>query len=736
MDQNCFIIRPLNPQDLIDNENREISKKRIEMIPFDRPNFEFISFIDFANITEYDYFVFRVDPQKNKSIHIEMYKRQITTYHPSTSNYYFFVHINQNFSEIKIFMKNHINTFTFERIDMIPCLKFSLSKISKNKVDFKKLHSQPLNDSLLYHVSKYFLKNDDKCPECILNYFINTMNSTKTSFNTVSISSIKTILDVLQPCPGFIDIVYQNESKLNPTNEREIQTLTIIFPWAVTALQLIHYLELDGSFDGMKPYVYCVVQGVSFNESIPIAITVAPTECLSLYQNFFDEINELTNDETPWEKFVVVSDMHPSIKSICQTLKITQYFCHRHLIQHFGSSSSLGIFANKLLKCFSLEQYLHVSKDVIDNLNEFEKERSKIGPINKDLQLKIDEIRIMASFEDGDHNSDYYYQRWALWIRRGHHVGRCSNHNEALHGVINRSLNSTYGLPKKLFNLIDVILRHFIYLKKRCGKSIKRKLNDYVQNVLKKLEDPAFDIFYYCNENCFCQEDLYNEMIYGASIPCRHQLLLKAKKTLKFVDEKLKLLKSISINHLVREILKKCIIQNEINEKHIQFYFNTMKLQLEEKKFNIEYDEFLHLFRDIESCFIFDTPPVPNIELNWNIHLLKEHNSKDYLEFKKDESKDTFKLNEVCDENFISIEEDQSEAVKKAKRILFETIYEIISVYPQLNKSSLAYSICFDKYLKFISFLNDDEIYKWLPPFKIACWKAADLKMGKNKFFK
>lgn len=110
-------------------------------------------------------------------------------------------------------------------------------------------------------------------------------------------------------------------------------------------------------------------------------------------------------------------------------------------------------------------------------------------------------------------------------------------------------------------------------------------------------------------------------MIYGASIPCRHQLLLKAKKTLKFVDEKLKLLKSISINHLVREILKKCIIQNEINEKHIQFYFNTMKLQLEEKKFNIEYDEFLHLFRDIESCFIFDTPPVPNIELNWNIFI-------------------------------------------------------------------------------------------------------------------
>ena len=174
---------------------------------------------------------------------------------------------------------------------------------------------------------------------------------------------------------------------------------------------------------------------------------------------------------------------------------------------------------NKLLRCFSLEQYIHVSKDVIDDLNEYEKERAKIGPISKELQLKIDEIKIMASSEDCDHGSGNYYQRWALWIRREQHVGRCSNHNEALHGVINRSLNATFGLPKKLFNLIDIIMKHFIYLKKRYGKSIKRKLNDYVKMMINKLDDPVFNILYYCKEKCFCQEDLYNDMIYGAPIP-------------------------------------------------------------------------------------------------------------------------------------------------------------------------------------------------------------------------
>ena len=88
------------------------------------------------------------------------------------------------------------------------------------------------------------------------------------------------------------------------------------------------------------------------------------------------------------------------------------------------------------------------------------------------------------------------------------------------------------------------------------------------------------------------------------------------------------------------------------------------------------------------------------------------------------------------EENFIVIDENQSEAKKKAKITLFETIYEIILVYPTMNKSSLAYSICFNIYLKILSFLNDDEIYKWLPHFKIACWKAADTKMRQKKFFK
>ena len=739
MEPNCFIIRPKIPADLLDNEQRETAKKRIEMIPFDRPNFEFISFIDFCIFTQNEYFVFQVDVQTNKSVHVEMFKRKISSFSTSSRNFYFFVDISYNFSVIKVYMKYHITDFKFQRIDNIPCLKFFHS--NQDTTDFMQMYIKPSEDTLLSHVAKHFLNAKHKCPDCILSYFHNLMNTTCSLSNFISGKYTKNIMEILNTVPGYISIIYQNQSLLNPKDSEEIQTLTIIYPWAVSTLKSIHYLEVDGSFDGMSPYVYCCVQGILFNESIPIAITIAPTECLELYKVFFDTINQLTK-ENPfnWNEFVVCSDMHSAIKSICKSLGIIQYFCHRHLLQHFGSSCSLALFANRLLKCFSLDQYIVVSADILKELEEFENERSKIAPINHDFQLKIDEIRIMASFEDCDHDSDYYYIRWALWIRRTHHVGRCSNHNESLHCVINRTLNSHNGLPRKLFHLVDTTLKHYIYLEKRHGGSIQRKINDYKQLLIKLFKNPTFDIFEYTKEECFCQEDLYNSLIYGTNIPCRHQILLKAKPIMKMVNDILKSdPDSVSLNDLVKEILMQRNLMKVITEDRVEILKNTLQLAVinTRKKINLNNDVILQLYNAIQSCLMFDQPPMPNIDLNWNVHILKEEKSNEYIAFKKKETQDFHRVIEIPNEDKDTlISENQSDAKKKAKFILFQTIKELMYVYPKMKDTSLAYSICFDQYLNYISFLNDDEIYLYLPKFKIECWKNADIAMNDKRFFK
>lgn len=181
-----------------------------------------------------------------------------------------------------------MSLFLFSDIDTIPSLIFN-SKISQKIFDFQSLNSKLSEDSLLYQVANFYLKISDKnCPRCILCYFQRLMNPSKIqNIDILFKCSPKNIYEV------HIRITYQQRSQ---NGNKEIQVISIIFPWAVKTLKSIHYLEVDGSFDGMKTYVYCIFQGVLFNESVPIAITIAPQECLELYNFFFDDINTINNN--------------------------------------------------------------------------------------------------------------------------------------------------------------------------------------------------------------------------------------------------------------------------------------------------------------------------------------------------------------------------------------------------------------------------------------------------------
>lgn len=134
------------------------------MIPFDHPNFEFISFVDFAKYTENDYFVSKFIQFPNNSLRIDLFKRKLDLFRSSSENYYFQVEIEPNFSSIKVFIKYHMSLYLFSDIDTIPCLIFN-SKISQKIFDFQSLYSKPSEDSLIYQVANFYLKISDKnCP--------------------------------------------------------------------------------------------------------------------------------------------------------------------------------------------------------------------------------------------------------------------------------------------------------------------------------------------------------------------------------------------------------------------------------------------------------------------------------------------------------------------------------------------------------------------------------------------
>lgn len=69
----------------------------------------------------------------------------------------------------------------------------------------------------------------------------------------------------------------------------------------------------------------------------------------------------------------------------------------------------------------------------------FIEERKKLGLKSDEFNKKVEDLKTMLAGNNGNANSNYFVYKWALWIRRGFGVPRCSNYNESLRGVINRA---------------------------------------------------------------------------------------------------------------------------------------------------------------------------------------------------------------------------------------------------------------------------------------------------------
>ena len=557
---------------------------------------------------------------------------------------------------------------------LIDVLSETIPDITGDRYDFKTDETRLRENSLLFQVSLYFTANSHPCPDYAFIYFKKILHKDEQQTNLSLVfpgdKMAKSISDLLDYCPGYIKVCYQKN-----VNENEIRYLSIIFPWSLDVLNISHYLEFDGSFFAMRPYTFCLAHGIYFNESLPLSITVAPTESKELYQMIIDHFNDLYPNVIKWDKKTILSDMGGSIQSVCAKNKIKQYFCQRHILQHFGSSSVLAIFANRLLQCHSYHEYMQVCYDVENELTEYIVERRKVAKLTEVFKSKVKDLRIMMNNEKGDKNSNYYYKNWALWVRRDDHVCKCSNHIESMHRVINSSLGNCHSMKKKISNLVDTTISHFVQFPSRFGSSIKRKIKTNIDYISKKLQNPGFDILSLCNDTCFCEEDIYNSLIYGTEIPCQHQLLLPAKDIILTTIKKLEQYSisneeediiidernstddenkeernllynddsdnnsnanknEITINSLIKVIIDQrgFLSQAQNNEiPDIPSLFFCFKNQ----NFPFSNEELLLLVTCIQNCFKYKIPDIPKIDQNLKIHKKEEFFAKDYIKIER-----------------------------------------------------------------------------------------------------
>ena len=613
-----------------------------------------------------------------------------------------------------------MNEFDYREKNGFYCIMLS------NVIDFNPFEitmKNSMQKTFLIEISNYYLHGKHNCPEIIKNFFQNQIQMVPVN----PLKKFDSIENILSYCPGFIKLCYQ---KLND-GQTIVKTISIIFPW----WKMIHdfqYIELDASFKAVKPLVFCIGQGIINNESYPFSITIAPTESTLLYDMIFEHITEISPENINWSEKPILSDMGLALKSVCEKWRLTQFLCHRHIIEHFGSSGILGILCCRLLKCYSFEKYDQIRIEIGYLLDAYIEEKKKQNNFDHECQRKVEDLRIMLDGENGDPNSNYFIFKWALWIRKDYSVGRCSNHNESLHGVINRTTKSQFKFETELRNLIYQTLAHCTGLQHRKGKSIKRKMCRYKEIITSFLsQSPTNDIFNFCKENCNCQEADFNEKIYGIRIPCIHQILTPAKEILENMISKIIKNDGNTINGIVSSILDQpyFMSKTKTNENQIAYFMNLPQPKLPK-------EDLILLISELKKCFCVPIPDCPDIEFDWNsnhLQIMIEESMDEPTHINDQNPKSTFHnlLFKEIDFEFADLNINHDNI---AKKVLIETCSEIRNVYPTIMTVEMAIEICYEAFETLL--FKQDKTIDDIVQFKISCWKKADIATNSNKFFK
>ena len=281
--------------------------------------------------------------------------------------------------------------------------------------------------SVLYKLGNFIAKSQTNAP-FFMKYAFRSFLNRKTLQNYQPENKIKNIQSLMQNLPGYVLIKYQNEI---PNSEKKWNIIELdskskvlasciwIMPWIEKVLSQIHYLEIDASFYAIEPYKYCIFHAITNNSSIPIALSFHPEEDSELYSLIFEGMLNFGLNVNLLFNLEVLSDMHPALKKFCNDYNLNINFCHRHIIGHFSGHSSLGIWAARLLKTRTINEYLEERELIRGELTIFINKRIELcGSINVKLQEKIDDLVIMLTLpEDEDvdlnklQNSNYFINK-------------------------------------------------------------------------------------------------------------------------------------------------------------------------------------------------------------------------------------------------------------------------------------------------------------------------------------
>jgi hypothetical protein len=319
--------------------------------------------------------------------------------------------------------------------------------------------------------------------------------------------------------------------------------------WGVSAAENAGYFQLDASFYGTRPYCYCVVQALIHNEAVPVALVVGPTEKHYLYEVAYECLEKAGVSREMLNK-PVLSDQGSGLRAFCKSRGIEQFFCHRHLIEKFGSSSLCGELVAQALFCKTKQEFEAYLEQAVSDIARAIESEVITEAAGKEL-LKF------LGYKDGNSNNDPIAFEHGMWNRAGLGISTCSNHAERFH----RSVNSVTILKdpsERLRGIRQCMNDRFIQYdgRKKDGKGPRRQAKEELQKLRKKAERLLPGEKSEKCQNAKCEERCatFAKRFGLDSFPCKHtfeHICLDDKGNFKFKFDRLPIIQvNIDLNEV------------------------------------------------------------------------------------------------------------------------------------------------------------------------------------------
>ena len=329
--------------------------------------------------------------------------------------------------------------------------------------------------------------------------------------------SFSDLSNLISNIPGIWHVFLNNKQGMFEFNNRLVDTLVWICPWANSSLSSFDYLELDASFHFLKPFCYSIPIVIKNNRSLPIGLSIALSEKTEIYTRFLDEVNLQ-------HKMKVLCDLGSALKKTCQQFRFQRFICHRHLIERFNPNTLTGYLITKICQIKTEENYNKFISYWIPILNYLIKNNKE--PVNFSKFKKYLGLEYDSNKETLVESNSQAKNEWAVW-RRGC-LNTCSNAIESRHGHINNMIKQKkLGLLNRIRLLTEYIAKSYMNFEENGNKVIQGHRFE-LQEKAKALIDNGKSKSEFSLENCDCPAKKIYELRFGTTgVDCIHTCFCK-----------------------------------------------------------------------------------------------------------------------------------------------------------------------------------------------------------------